>query len=64
MHIKDLYCFNYTSDEGQLKESGWEYFKLESEFKRMKVPNDNWTLHDQTSSYEACLILLSGQLNL
>lgn len=52
MHITDLYCFNFTSDEGQLKESGWEYFKLESEFKRMRVPNENWTLYDQTLSYE------------
>lgn len=52
VHITDLYCFNFTSDEGQLKESGWEYFKLESEFKRMRVPNDNWTLYDQTLSYE------------
>lgn len=52
VHITDLYCFSFTSDEGQLKESGWEYFKLESEFKRMRVPNENWTLYDQTLSYE------------
>lgn len=56
VHITDLYCFSYTSDEGQLKEAGWEYFKLESEFKRMRVPNENWTLYDQTLNYEVSLV--------
>lgn len=52
VHNSDLYCFSYTSDENQLKSSGWDYFKLENEFKRLKVPNDNWAACHLNLNYE------------
>lgn len=36
------------------KTAGWEYFKLNNEFKRMRVPNDQWTLCTLNTTYELC----------
>ncbi|XP_013105153.1 myotubularin-related protein 6 isoform X2 [Stomoxys calcitrans] len=53
--INKLYCFNYQPAKDDFpKNSGWEYFKLESEFKRMRVPNDTWTLCSLNTNYELC----------
>lgn len=55
VHIKDLYCFQYTSYSEDLpKTVGWDYFKMENEFRRMKVPNDQWNLCDLNRNYELC----------
>lgn len=55
VHIKNLYCFQYTSSsEDLVKSAGWEFFKLENEFKRMRVPNDKWTLCSLNQNYELC----------
>uniref|UniRef100_U5EVV2 phosphatidylinositol-3,5-bisphosphate 3-phosphatase n=1 Tax=Corethrella appendiculata TaxID=1370023 RepID=U5EVV2_9DIPT len=55
VHITNLYCFQYTpSNEDLPKKSGWDYFKLDTEFKRMRVPNDQWTLCTLNQKYELC----------
>ncbi|KAI8128627.1 Myotubularin-related protein 8 [Lucilia cuprina] len=53
--INKLYCFNYQPAKDDFpKNAGWEYFKLENEFKRMRVPNDIWTLCNLNTNYELC----------
>uniref|UniRef100_A0A1B0FPT2 phosphatidylinositol-3,5-bisphosphate 3-phosphatase n=1 Tax=Glossina morsitans morsitans TaxID=37546 RepID=A0A1B0FPT2_GLOMM len=53
--INKLYCFNYQPVKDDLpKSAGWDFFKLEHEFKRMRVPNDIWTLCSLNANYELC----------
>lgn len=53
--IDKLYCFNYSpGKEDYEKSTGWDFFKLENEFKRMRVPNDRWTLCSQNQNYDLC----------
>uniref|UniRef100_A0A1A9W9M5 Myotubularin phosphatase domain-containing protein n=1 Tax=Glossina brevipalpis TaxID=37001 RepID=A0A1A9W9M5_9MUSC len=53
--INKLYCFNYQPVKDDLpKSAGWDFFKLENEFKRMRVPNDIWTLCSLNANYELC----------
>lgn len=55
MSFQNLYCFQYTSSSEELqKSSGWDFFKLENEFKRMRVPNDEWQLCKMNKNYELC----------
>lgn len=53
--INKLYCFNYQPAKDDFpKSSGWDFFKLESEFKRMRVPNEIWTLCTLNMNHELC----------
>ena len=55
VHIRNLYCFHYTSsNEDLVKTAGWDYFKMNNELKRMRVPNDRWTLCNLNQNYELC----------
>lgn len=55
VHIQNLYCFQYTSSNEELpKTTGWDFFSLETEFKRQNVPNDRWTLCNLNKTYELC----------
>lgn len=55
VHIQNLYCFQYTSSNEELpKSTGWDFFSLETEFKRQHVPNDRWTLCNLNETYELC----------
>lgn len=55
VNIKNLYCFQYTTATKDLpKTAGWDYFKLENEFKRMRVPNNEWSLCTLNQNYELC----------
>jgi myotubularin-related protein 6/7/8 len=55
VNIQSLYCFQYTSSSEELvKTAGWDFFKLENEFKRMKVPNDEWQLTLMNKDYVLC----------
>ncbi|XP_031616329.1 myotubularin-related protein 6 isoform X3 [Contarinia nasturtii] len=55
VHIQNLYCFQYTSSNEELpKSTGWDFFSLETEFKRQHVPNDRWTLCNLNKTYELC----------
>lgn len=55
VHIQNLYCFQYTSSNEELqKTSGWDYFTLEAEFKRQRVPNTEWTQCNLNRNYELC----------
>lgn len=53
--MQSLYCFSYTSSsEDLVKSAGWDFFKLESEFQRMNLPNDRWMLTDKNKDYALC----------
>ncbi|XP_016929607.2 phosphatidylinositol-3,5-bisphosphate 3-phosphatase MTMR6 isoform X1 [Drosophila suzukii] len=53
--INKLYCFNYQPNKDDFpKNAGWDYFKLEAEFKHMLVPNEAWTLCSMNEKYELC----------
>ncbi|XP_022225117.2 myotubularin-related protein 6 isoform X2 [Drosophila obscura] len=53
--INKLYCFNYQpAKDDYPKSAGWDFFKLEAEFKHLLVPNDNWTLCSMNEKYELC----------
>lgn len=55
VNIKNLYCFQYTTATKDLpKTAGWDYFKLENEFRRMRVPNDQWAPCVLNQNYELC----------
>lgn len=55
VHIDDLYCFHYTSSTEDIpKHAGWSFFDLQSEFQRMRVPNDHWSLTLLNKEYELC----------
>ncbi|XP_039294729.1 myotubularin-related protein 6 isoform X1 [Nilaparvata lugens] len=55
VHIEDLYCFYYTSSTEDIpKTAGWNFFDLQSEFQRMKVPNEQWSLTLLNEKYEIC----------
>ncbi|XP_065158473.1 myotubularin-related protein 6 isoform X2 [Atheta coriaria] len=54
-NVEDLYCFHYTStSEDSSRSSGWESFDLQSEYKRMGVPNEQWNLTTLNKEYELC----------
>lgn len=51
--IEDLYCFSYTSSNEDIpKQAGWNFFDLQSEFLRMRVPNDQWCLTMTNKDYD------------
>lgn len=55
VNIKNLYCFQYTTATKDLpKSAGWDYFKLENEFRRMRAPNDQWAPCVLNQNYELC----------
>jgi len=56
VHIDDLYCFHYTcSTEDIPKPAGWNFFDLQSEYQRMRVPSDQWSLNLLNKDYEVCI---------
>lgn len=55
MHLQNLYCFQYTSSNEEIaKSAGWNYYTLEAEYKRQKVPNEEWSLCNLNRNYELC----------
>lgn len=55
VNIQNLYCFQYTSSNEELsKTAGWNYFTLEAEFRRQRVPNEEWALCNLNRNYELC----------
>lgn len=56
VNIQSLYCFQYTSssDSELVKSAGWDFFKLENEFRRMKVPNNEWQSTTMNKDYALC----------
>lgn len=55
VNMQSLYCFQYTSSSEELiKSAGWDYFNLENEFRRMKVPNKEWQLTNMNQDYTLC----------
>ncbi|KAK6637361.1 hypothetical protein RUM44_007777 [Polyplax serrata] len=55
VNINDLYCFHYTSSTEDIpKSAGWNFFDLQSEYQRMRVPNDAWSATDLNKNFELC----------
>lgn len=55
VNIQNLYCFQYTSSNEELvKTAGWNYFTLDKEFRRQRVPNEEWALCNLNRNYELC----------
>ncbi|KAE8743901.1 hypothetical protein FOCC_FOCC009459 [Frankliniella occidentalis] len=55
VHMEDLYCFNYlSSSETMPKSTGWDTFDMQLEFKRINVPNDQWSLTLLNKEYDLC----------
>ncbi|XP_046395380.1 myotubularin-related protein 6 isoform X1 [Ischnura elegans] len=55
VHIEDLYCFSYKpSNDDVPKGAGWNFFDFQTEFQRMRVPNDAWSLTLLNKDYELC----------
>lgn len=53
VNINDLYCFHYTSSTEDIpKSAGWNFFDLQSEYQRMRVPNDAWSATDLNKNFE------------
>uniref|UniRef100_A0A224X8Q9 phosphatidylinositol-3,5-bisphosphate 3-phosphatase n=1 Tax=Panstrongylus lignarius TaxID=156445 RepID=A0A224X8Q9_9HEMI len=53
--IQELYCFRYTSSSEAIpKTAGWNFFDLQAEYQRMKVPNEHWCLTLLNQDYELC----------
>lgn len=52
-NIEDVYAFNYISPVKTISRGdGWDSRDPQIDFKRMKVPNDQWTVIDQLSETE------------
>ncbi|KAJ1529847.1 hypothetical protein ONE63_006584 [Megalurothrips usitatus] len=55
VHMEELYCFNYMSSSETLpKTTAWDTFDMQLEFRRMNVPNDQWSLTLLNKDYELC----------
>lgn len=51
--MEDLYCFHYTSSTEDIpKTAGWNFFDVQAEFQRMRVPNEQWSLTNLNEFYE------------
>ncbi|XP_017784444.1 PREDICTED: myotubularin-related protein 6 isoform X2 [Nicrophorus vespilloides] len=54
-NVEDLYCFTYKAIPANMSQStGWDFYDLQSEYKRMGVPNDQWGLTNLNKDYELC----------
>ncbi|KAG8233295.1 hypothetical protein J437_LFUL012230 [Ladona fulva] len=55
VHIQDLYCFHYSASTDDVpKGAGWNFFDYQTEFQRMSVPNEAWSLTLLNKEYELC----------
>ncbi|KAJ4446902.1 hypothetical protein ANN_13603 [Periplaneta americana] len=62
VHIEDLYCFHYTSSTEDIpKPAGWNFFDLQSEYQRMRVPSDQWSLTLLNKDYESVIRFLNAR---
>lgn len=51
-NVESLYCFQYNSNTDDIpKSKGWD-FNLKSEYERLGVPNDYWSLTLLNKDYE------------
>ncbi|XP_024082511.1 myotubularin-related protein 8 isoform X2 [Cimex lectularius] len=52
--VEDLFCFRSSNCENIPKTAGWNFFDLQAEFQRMRVPNEQWSLTLLNKDYELC----------
>ncbi|XP_012287282.1 myotubularin-related protein 6 isoform X2 [Orussus abietinus] len=52
---EDLYCFSYRPKKDTFpRHLGWNFFDIRSEFQRLGVPNEKWSLSYLNTNYELC----------
>lgn len=54
--IEKLYAFVYASADGMEKSYGWDLYDTRSEYLRMGVPNQLWTLSSLNNKFEVSTI--------
>ncbi|XP_056012454.1 myotubularin-related protein 6-like isoform X2 [Ostrea edulis] len=52
--IEKLYAFVFSSADGTEKSFGWDLYDVQSEYLRMGVPNQLWSLSNLNNKYELC----------
>lgn len=52
--IEKLYAFVYASADGTEKSYGWDLYDTRSEYLRMGVPNQLWTISSLNNKFELC----------
>lgn len=58
VHMEELYCFNYLSSTETLpKSTAWDSFDMQAEFKRLNVPNDQWSITLLNKEYDVCIVI-------
>lgn len=50
--IETLYAFVYSAADGKEKSYGWDFYDAQSEYLRMGVPNQLWTLSALNKNFE------------
>ncbi|XP_070554043.1 phosphatidylinositol-3,5-bisphosphate 3-phosphatase MTMR6-like isoform X2 [Ptychodera flava] len=55
VEMQDLYAFHYNAPNLQISKSlGWDLFDIETDFSRMGLPNDTWSLTSINKDYDIC----------
>ena len=52
VELQDLYAFHYRAPDIPDRQTGWDFFDLQSEFLRMGVPSEHWVLTQINKDYE------------
>ena len=60
--LSELYAFHYISPDIPDRQHGWNLYDLRSEYLRMGVSSDNWTLTNINREYEVSGGVLRGCL--
>ncbi|KAK3099384.1 hypothetical protein FSP39_003635, partial [Pinctada imbricata] len=53
-NIESLYAFQYSQQDSDDKSYGWNMYDTQTEYLRMGVPNELWTLTNLNQNYELC----------
>ncbi|CAG9864729.1 unnamed protein product [Phyllotreta striolata] len=54
-NLEDLYCFSYTPPVEEIRRFvGWSFHDLQEEYRRMDVPNAEWSLTNLNVDYQLC----------
>ncbi|XP_071086998.1 phosphatidylinositol-3,5-bisphosphate 3-phosphatase MTMR6-like isoform X1 [Haliotis cracherodii] len=53
-NIEKLYAFHFLVSDNTTKSYGWDLYDIQTEYLRMGVPNENWSLTSLNKEYELC----------
>ena len=60
VELGELYAFHYISPDIANRKQGWHQFDLQSEYLRMGLSSDNWTLTNINREYEVSWAITGG----